>query len=108
MGIKAIVSFASIALVTSVGWALADDRTTANAGNTFSAVQGLHAAPLTTQEMDKIRGADNLWIWRNGRLAGDGKPMLRAGHPGFGSGFTNWIVGCGGPPQPTIFSAPSC
>lgn len=107
MGVRTVVATASIALATFIGGAIAGDRTTDLAGNGFSTVQNLQAVPLSDREMGQIRGADNLWIWRNGRLDGT-KPLLRSGHPGFGSASTNWIVGCGGAPRVTTFESPGC
>ena len=102
MGIKSILSLASVVFAVSVGGAFADSQTTENTGDRFSTVQTLNAVPLTAQEMDQTRGADNLWIWRNGNMT------MKGGHPGFGDASTNWIVGCGGAPRSTIFLAPGC
>ena len=102
MGIKSILSLASVVFVVSAGGAFADNQTAQNTGDRFSTVQNLNAAPLTTREMDQTRGADNLWIWRNGNMT------MKGGHPGFGAASTNWIVGCGGRPSATTFFAPGC
>lgn len=102
MGIKSILSLASIVFVASVGGAFADSQTTEITSDRFSTVQTSAAVPLSNQEMGRIRGADNLWIWRNGNMT------MKGGHPGFGTASTNWIVGCGGKPSPTLFFAPGC
>jgi len=107
MRVTTLLSAAAIASTASVGISAAADRTSGASAEAFAALNGVAATRMNAAEMRAAVGAFNLFRFD----ASSGTVVFVGSFDGnFQNtpGFNNVIVGCGGGPQPTSFSNPSC
>ena len=106
MRVTTFVSAAAITLMASFGISAAAADQVGDASNEgFSTLRGVQVTPMNRTEMRAVKGAFNMFMNRNGSV------VLLGSHGGnFQNtlGMNNVILGCGGGPQSTTFSAPSC